>query len=67
MTREEAIAYVQAQTACATIEAMGMVAENAHRQANGLSIAYGVEQFHAVIERYGIHHNAVLKIFQEAS
>jgi hypothetical protein len=65
MTEEQNAAYVFSQSACALIEAMGMVAENAHRQQCGNSIAYGEEAFNALINKYGIHHNAVVTAFGE--
>jgi hypothetical protein len=54
------VAYVHSQCACAIIEAMGMVAANKERKQRGHSLAYGEEAFQKVIEKYGIHHNAVL-------
>lgn len=67
MDKPEAVAYVQAMTACALIEAKGMEAENQHRLACGNSVAYGKEAFDALIEKYGIHHNAVLLLFQSTT
>lgn len=66
MTKDEAVAYVHTQTACAMIEAMGMAAENEHRKACGQSVAYGEEAFNAIGLKYGIHHNDVLTTFQNA-
>ena len=60
MTPEERAAYVNAMVACASIRAIGMQAENEHRAMQGLAPAYGEEQFAALIDEYGIHHNAVL-------
>ncbi len=65
MTEEQNAAYVFSQSICALIEAMGMVAENTHRQQCDKSIAYGEETFNALIEKYGIHHNAVLTTYRE--
>jgi len=59
MTPEQKAAFVNSQVACALIEAMGMKAENQQRTHLGQSIAYGEEAFAALIEKYGIHHNAV--------
>ncbi len=50
----------------ARIEMEGMIAENAWRQSNGESPAYGVEQFNALIEKHGIHHNAILTTIRPA-
>ena len=65
MTSEENIAYINAMVACALIEAKGMEAENQHRMNCGNSIAYGMEAFEGLIEKYGIHHNAVVGSIQE--
>src|SRR5574340_415181 len=51
-------AYVNAMTACSTIEAMGMVAENEFRTRNQIFPLYTKEDFDKLIEKYGIHHNA---------
>ena len=64
MTPEQQVAYIQAQTACAIIEAAGMTAENKQREACGHSMAYVEDDFDAVIQKYGIHHNAVLSLFE---
>lgn len=64
MTDEQRAAFVFSQSACALIEAMGMVAENKHREQCGHSVAYGDEAFAALIDKYGIHHNAVLTTFE---
>lgn len=63
MTPEQQAAYVISQSVSALIEAMGMTAENRHRLSVGNSVAYGEEAFQAVIERYGIQHNAILSLF----
>ena len=60
MSDEQNAAYVNAQVACAMIEAMGMQAENQQRAHRGESIAYAEDHFNALITKYGIHHNAVL-------
>ncbi len=61
----ENFAYAMMQQLQARIEMEGMIAENAWRQSNGESPAYGVEQFNALIEKHGIHHNALLTLMQE--
>ena len=60
MTDEQNVAYVQAQTTCAMVEAMGMQAENRQREIEGKSMAYTHEHFYALIEQYGIHHNSLV-------
>lgn len=59
MTPEQKAAYVNAQVACAMIEAMGMQAENMGRVHRGTAMAYNDEHFSALIEKYGLHHNAI--------
>ena len=49
---------------CAMIEAMGMVALNQYRTNRGETIAYDDRAFNALIEKYGIHHNAVCTVMQ---
>ncbi len=65
MDASERIAYINAMVVCAQIEAEGMKAENQYRVSGGESIAYGKEQFDSLIEKYGIHHNAVLGYLRE--
>lgn len=60
-------AYIVSQSACAIIEAMGMVAANKDRESRGFAIAYDEGAFQEVIEKYGIHHNAVMTAISRAS
>lgn len=53
-------AFLQSQTACALIEAMGMAADNQHRIACGHSIAYDGEAFTALIDKYQLGHNSAV-------
>lgn len=53
-------AYVNAQSTCAMIEAMGFVAENQQRALKGESPAYTHKQFYNLIISYGIYHNATV-------
>ncbi len=64
MSEQENIAYINAMVACAMIEAMGMQAENFQRQHNGTAMAYNDDAFRALIEKYGIYHNAVIRSMQ---
>ena len=64
MTEEQKAAYVIAMSACAMIKALGMVADNYHRIGRGETIAYDSKAFDALIEEWGIHHNAVIERFQ---
>lgn len=58
-------AYVMAQTICALAEIEGMKAENAGRADKGMAQAYGHESFVGVIDKYGIHHNGVMTMFEQ--
>lgn len=60
MTPEQKAAYVQAQAACAIIEALGMMSENLQRVHRGESMAYDEKSFCDVILRNGIHHNVTI-------
>lgn len=53
-------AYSMMQIAQAMIKAMGMQAENNQRKALGQSMAYVENDFCAIIEENGIHHNAIV-------
>ena len=63
MTSDEKVAYINAQVACALIEAEGMKAENAQRAHLEQSMAYPEVAFTDLINKYGIYHNAVLTLF----
>jgi hypothetical protein len=67
VTPEQAAAYVHAQSVAATATIESMKADNCMRQHRGEYPAYGEESFLAVIDEYGIHHNAIITIFQGAS
>ena len=51
-------AYINAQAACALIEAMGMQAANSQRPENQ---PYIKKDFDDLILHYGIHHNATVE------
>ena len=64
MNENQQAAFIVSQSASALIEAMGMVAENEQRKHRGESIAYPEAAFTALIDRYGIGHNAVLGFYR---
>lgn len=64
MDEQQQAAYIIAMSACATIKAMGMVAENQQRLQHGESIAYNEEAFDSLIREYGIHHNGVFGTYR---
>ena len=57
MNPEQKIAYIIAQAACAQIEAMALLGDNFAGRP-----PYSRDHFMALIEKYGIHHNAVLSL-----
>ena len=58
MSDDRDILYFKMQMLQAEIIMNGMIAENKWREQNGESVAYTYEHFNALIEEYGIHHNA---------
>lgn len=64
MNEEQQAAFIHAQAVCAQAEIAAMQAENMQRAALGQSMAYDEAAFMAVIEKYGIHHNAVIEFFR---
>ena len=64
MTDQQAAAYVFAQAVCAQAEIAALQARNDCYQDGGTPV--GQDEFIAVIEKYGIHHNAVLSTFTNA-
>jgi hypothetical protein len=67
MTPEQAAAFVQSQTACAMANIASMHAENRERELQGHTHAYGPDAFRSVPDQFGIGHNAVVILFQEAN
>ena len=65
MSPEEKRTYMDSQIACALIEMESMKAMNYERDAQGLAQAYNEEAFLDLIEKYGIHHNAVIGWFHD--
>lgn len=65
MDEQQRVAYLNAMVACAMIEAMGMQAENEQRKACGHSMAYTMDNFLEVIEKYGIGHNQAMGMIQD--
>jgi len=63
MIEEQKAVYVMSQAVCAQAKIEGMKAENTLREMRGETPAYSDEDFFAVIEEFGIHHNAVMKVF----
>lgn len=64
MTEEQKAAYIYAMATVALAEIAGMQAENQQRECQGDAPAYREDDFAAVVQRNGVHHNAVLTLFQ---
>ena len=65
MTPEQSAAYIMSQSACALIEAFGMMSENMQRVHRGESLAYLETAFADIIERYGIYYNSVSTVLRQ--
>lgn len=65
MTKEQKAAYVFAQATAALAELESMKAANWMREMQGKTIAYGEEEFLALVEKHGIHHNAMCSLFHD--
>lgn len=64
MTPEQQAAYIISQTVCALIEAMGMQGSNLAMELGQNFKPYMKADFEALLEKYGIHHNAVISFIQ---
>ena len=58
------LVYAASQIVCAHAEAMGMAAENYARDLRGEPMLFLHTDFVALIDRYGIGHNAILTTIQ---
>ena len=69
MTNEQAAAFIQAQTALMNAEAERMKAANYEREMQGLSHAYGQEQWKDFIDEWQhvLGHNAVIELFRSVA
>ena len=60
MNEEQNIVYTQGIILQARIELEAMLAANTERIGRGQSLAYNEESIRGLIERHGIHHNALI-------
>jgi hypothetical protein len=67
MTPEQSAAYVIAQAAQAIITAIGMHSDNMQRQHCGQAMAFCAGDFEQLIMDSGIHHNAVVALFNASN
>lgn len=65
MTDEQKAAYVHAQSVAALAEIESMKALNTERESHGYALAYDEGAFFEVIDRYGLHHNALMDFFRD--
>lgn len=61
MTPEQKVAYLISQCACAIIEALAIRAN----QEPGSGLTSDADDIRSLIDKYGIHHNAVVSLFQD--
>lgn len=64
MSPEQQAAYVMAMAAAVMAETAAMQAANQQEIHIGKPPIYGETTFRALIDSYGIHHNAVLAMFR---
>lgn len=64
MNKDQAAAYVFAQSVAALAEIEGMKAANAERMSRGEALAYNEAAFFKIHAQYGIHHNAVMILYE---
>lgn len=67
MTESQSAAYIMAQTACALAEIESMKAANRERERKGEVIAYPEESFLEIPDKYGLHHNAIMPFYAQAT
>lgn len=60
MNEEQRAAFLIAQTACAMIEAMAMASTNQQATVEPGLLPHTGDDFRALIDRYGIGHNAAV-------
>lgn len=65
MDAQQKAAFIMAQAACASIEAVGMVATNQEYVAAGRPPPYRETDFERLINKYGIHQNAVVTFLND--
>lgn len=66
MTPDQAAAYVHANSVAATAEIEAMKAANKEREMRNMPLAYTDAEFLSLIDKYDLHHNAVISLFRSA-
>jgi len=59
------LAYINSQIACAMIEMEGMKIQNMMDMKDDWIPTYMKQDFDKLMEKYGLHHNAILTYLQE--
>jgi len=65
MDKDQRAAFLNSQSVCAMIEAMGMQADNKQREFKGEAVAYPKEAFDGLQVKYGISHNQATALLME--
>ena len=65
MTEEQQAAYIMGLSSVLYATVSGMNAENIMRQSQGGEIAYTEKDFENAIDVSGVHHNAIITLFQD--
>jgi len=60
MTEEQRLIYTEGIILQAKIELEAMLAANREREVLGLSLAFTDKDIEGLIEKYGMHHNALI-------
>ena len=64
MTEEQKAAYIIGKAAALVTRVAGMQAENMQRQHRGEAMAYNEHAFSTAVLEEGVHHNAIIELFQ---
>jgi hypothetical protein len=64
MTPEQQAAYITAMAACVVAEVAAMQAENTASIAAKAQPNWNGDDFRAVLDKYGAHHNAVMSVLR---
>lgn len=67
MTKQQAAAYVFAQSVAALAAIEGSKAANVERERNGYALAYDEGAFADIAADFGITHNQIMALFAEAA
>lgn len=63
MTPEQKVAYTQGMVACLLSELESMKAANFYADQRGEEAPHKPDEFMALPNKYGVHHNALIELF----